>query len=85
MLIIPYLKGFAAGAGLIIAIGAQNAFVLSQGIRRRYTFIIPLICSLSDAVLITAGILGVGGFFSSRPELMKWAGWGGAAFLSFYG
>jgi len=36
-------------------------------------------------VLITAGILGVGGFFSSRPELMKWAGWGGAAFLSFYG
>ncbi len=70
---------------MIIAIGAQNAFVLSQGIRQKYNLIIPLICSLSDAVLISAGVLGVGGFFSSHPGLIKWASWGGAIFLTFYG
>ena len=85
MILIPYLQGLAAGAGLIIAIGAQNAFVLSQGIRGRFNFITPLICSLSDAVLISAGVLGVGGFFSVNPGLIKWASWGGASFLTYYG
>ena len=85
MLIQPFLKGLATGAGLIIAIGAQNAFVLSQGIRKKYNFIIPLICSLSDAFLISAGVLGVGGFFEARPALIKWASIGGAVFLGFYG
>jgi L-lysine exporter family protein LysE/ArgO len=85
MSLIPFLKGFATGAGLIIAIGAQNAFVLSQGIRRKYFLIIPLICFLCDALLISAGVVGLGGFFSTNPVLMRWASWGGAAFLTFYG
>lgn len=85
MFIIPYFKGFAAGAGLIIAIGAQNAFVLSQGIRKKYNLIIPLICSICDAVLISAGVLGLGGVFSNSPVLIRWASWGGAGFLFYYG
>jgi len=85
MFILPLFKGFATGAGLIIAIGAQNAFVLSQGVRRKYSLIIPLICSLSDAILISAGVLGLGGLFAGSPVLVKWASWGGAVFLTFYG
>lgn len=80
-----FLKGFGTSAGLIIAIGAQNAFVLSQGVRRNHHLIIPLICSFFDALLITIGILGVGSAVASHPALTTTAAWGGAAFLFWYG
>ena len=57
---IPALEGFLLGAGLIIAIGAQNAFILRQGLRRQYVFILATICFLADGLLITAGVFGVG-------------------------
>ena len=80
-----YLKGLLLGAGLIMAIGAQNAFVLSQGVRRRYYIIIPLICSLSDIVLISIGIMGVGNLLASSPIISGSASLGGALFLTWYG
>lgn len=81
----PYLTGLGVGAGLIIAIGAQNAFVLSQGIRRTSLLIVPLVCSLSDALLITLGIAGVGTLLSINPIVLKFATAGGALFLIWYG
>ncbi|MDC7220461.1 MAG: LysE/ArgO family amino acid transporter [Spirochaetales bacterium] len=80
-----YFTGLALGAGLIIAIGAQNAFVLSQGVRRRYHIIIPLLCSISDALLIAAGVLGVGEFLSSKPIYTIIGSAGGALFLTWFG
>ena len=84
-MIFAFLKGFGTSAGLIIAIGAQNAYVLSQGVRRNHHIPIALICSFFDALLITIGILGVGTAIASNPMLTKIAGWGGAAFLFWYG
>ncbi|MCP4120109.1 MAG: amino acid transporter [Desulfobacteraceae bacterium] len=80
-----FVKGFGVGAGLIVAIGAQNAFVLSQGIRRNHVIVIPLICSVCDAILITCGICGVGSLVASTPGLAKITAWGGALFLFWYG
>ena len=54
------IAGFALGLSLIMAIGAQNAFVLRQGLRRQHVFWICLTCAGSDAVLITAGVFGFG-------------------------
>ncbi|WP_319779216.1 LysE/ArgO family amino acid transporter [Maridesulfovibrio sp.] len=83
--IIPYLQGFGTGAGLIIAIGAQNAFVLTQSIRKNHHMTICLVCSICDALLISLGVLGMGELISSNPMLLKPAAWGGAAFLTWYG
>ena len=80
-----YLTGLAISASLIIAIGAQNAFVLTQGMRRRYYLAIPLVCSLSDALLILTGVLGVGELLSSRPLLTIIGTMGGTVFLFLYG
>ncbi|MDR1126408.1 MAG: LysE/ArgO family amino acid transporter [Deltaproteobacteria bacterium] len=80
-----YFTGLALGFSLIVAIGAQNAFVLRQGLRREHVFPICLICSLSDAVLI---IFGVTGFHELSVRLI-WLEpvlrYGGAAFLFWYG
>jgi L-lysine exporter family protein LysE/ArgO len=84
-MVMAFAKGFGVGAGLIVAIGAQNAFVLSQGIRRNHEIVIPLICSICDAVLITLGICGVGSMVASNPGLAKVTTWGGALFLFWYG
>jgi L-lysine exporter family protein LysE/ArgO len=56
-----FLEGFGTGASLIMAIGAQNAFVLKQGICKNHVFMTVSICALIDAVLISAGVLGFGG------------------------
>jgi len=80
-----YFKGLALGAGLIIAIGAQNAFVLTQGVRKKYNIIIPFICSLSDAVLISVGVLGVGRILASNQLVSTITSAGGAFFLGWYG
>jgi L-lysine exporter family protein LysE/ArgO len=81
----PFLQGFGTGGGLIVAIGAQNAFVLSQGILRNHHVIIALICVVCDAVFISAGVAGFGTTVSNNPTLSQLAGWGGAGFLFFYG
>lgn len=78
------LTGYGAAFSLILAIGAQNAFVLRQGLRREHVFLICLICALSDAILITAGIWGFGSIVAAWPAFPKVMAWGGAAFLCVY-
>ncbi|WP_291728648.1 LysE/ArgO family amino acid transporter [Leisingera sp. F5] len=79
------LAGFALGLSLIMAIGAQNAFVLRQGLRRQHVFWICLTCAGSDALLITAGVLGFGSLALAVPWFEQAMRLGGAAFLLWYG
>jgi L-lysine exporter family protein LysE/ArgO len=79
------LAGFGLGLSLIIAIGAQNAFVLRQGLRREHVLAVVLICALSDAVLILVGVAGGGALFTALPWLVEIIRWVGAAFLVTYG
>jgi L-lysine exporter family protein LysE/ArgO len=78
------LAGFAASVALIVAIGAQNAFVLRQGLRREHVLPVVLICALSDAALIAAGIAGLGAVVTARPATVTVIRWVGAAFLLGY-
>lgn len=78
------IEGFAMGAGLIIAIGAQNAFVLKQGIKEEHRSVIAWICALSDALLIISGIAGMGYIFSSHPLITKILSFAGAAYLAWF-
>ncbi|WP_198539779.1 LysE/ArgO family amino acid transporter [Rhizobium sp. LCM 4573] len=78
------LSGFALGASLIIAIGAQNAFILRQGLIRSHVFVLCLICALSDALLIAAGVAGLGTLVSRSPMLIAVVTLGGAVFLASY-
>ncbi len=84
-MLLTFLKGMGTGGGLIIAIGAQNAFVLSQGVRKNHVIVIPLICALCDAILVTIGVAGFGSFIASSKVLSQVAGIGGALFLFCYG
>jgi L-lysine exporter family protein LysE/ArgO len=79
-----YLNGFFLGASLIIAIGAQNAFILRQGLLRQHVFILCLICALADAILIALGVAGLGTLIQSSPQLITAVTIGGAAFLFAY-
>ncbi len=79
------ISGFALGAGLIVAIGAQNAFILRQGLVRSHVFILCLICALADVLLIAAGMAGMGLLISSNRGLLTLVSWAGAAFLAAYG
>lgn len=79
------LAGLGTGLSLIVAIGAQNAFVLRQGIRREHVAAIVAICAVSDMVLIAAGVSGVGTVVGRRPAALTAASWIGAAFLVGYG
>jgi L-lysine exporter family protein LysE/ArgO len=81
----PLLQGFALGASLIIAIGAQNAFVLRQGLKREHMFATASVCTLCDALLIALGVGGLGTIIAAVPIFTIIATWGGAAFLIFYG
>jgi L-lysine exporter family protein LysE/ArgO len=78
------LAGFAASAVLIVAIGAQNAFVLRQGLRREHVLPVVLTCALSDLLLIMAGIGGLGAVVTARPGAVTVIRWVGAAFLIAY-
>jgi L-lysine exporter family protein LysE/ArgO len=80
-----FATGFATSAALIIAIGAQNAFVLRQGLKREHVGAIVLFCAVSDALLVSAGVAGLGTLVSSTPWLLTLAKYGGAAFLLWYG
>ena len=79
------LSGFALGFSLILAIGAQNAFVLRQGLRREHVFAVCLACALSDALLIAAGVAGFGALAGAAPWIEPAMRYGGAAFLLWYG
>jgi L-lysine exporter family protein LysE/ArgO len=83
-LLVPLGSGFLAGASLIIAIGAQNAFVLRQGLRREHVLPIVLVCALSDVALIAAGVAGVGAVVTAAPIALAIIRWAGAAFLLGY-
>lgn len=80
-----YVQGLLLGASLIVAIGAQNAFVLARGVRGRHVLAVAGVCSLCDAALIGAGVLGVGRAVAASPALSLGAAWGGAAFLAWFG
>ncbi|MGQ3382883.1 LysE/ArgO family amino acid transporter [Glutamicibacter sp. TV12E] len=79
-----FFFGLSTGLSLIVAIGAQNAFVLRQGIRKEHVFITALICSLSDAALIFAGVNGMGVLVERVPWLLLVARIGGFIFLASY-
>ena len=81
----PLFLGFIASFTLIAAIGAQNAFVLRQGIRREHVLPVVALCTVSDIVLISAGIAGVGALISAHPSALNIAKFGGALFLLGYG
>jgi len=80
-----FMTGMVTSAGLIIAIGAQNAYLLTQSVRKNHHMPIAMICIFFDVLLICAGVAGVGAYVSDSPLLMKIFGWGGAAFLFIYG
>ena len=80
-----FLQGFALSFGLIVAIGPQNAFVLRQGLRREHVGIVVLVCALSDAVLITAGVFGMAEILNESVWLAYSLALAGAAFLAWYG
>jgi L-lysine exporter family protein LysE/ArgO len=79
------LIGFTTGLMLIVAIGAQNAFVLRQGIRREHVLAVVAVCTVSDMVLIAAGVAGFGALITAHPQVVILARFGGAAFLIIYG
>ncbi|MDQ1124673.1 LysE/ArgO family amino acid transporter [Microbacterium trichothecenolyticum] len=81
----PLLAGLGLGFSLIVAIGAQNLFVLRQGIRREHLVAVVAVCALSDAVLIVLGVSGVGIVLQAIPWLIVVVRWAGAAFLIGYG
>mgnify|MGYP003145890546 CR=1 FL=1 len=80
-----FLPGFALSLTLIMAIGAQNAFVLRQGLRREHVLVVVLVCATSDAILITAGVAGFGALAEAAPWFGSLMRYGGAAFLLWQG
>jgi L-lysine exporter family protein LysE/ArgO len=82
---IGLLSGFLLSLSLILAIGAQNAFVLRQGLRGEHVFAVCAVCAISDAILIAAGVAGFGALVMAVPWLAPVMRFGGAAFLLFYG
>jgi L-lysine exporter family protein LysE/ArgO len=79
------IEGFLTSGGLIIAIGAQNAFVLKQGLMRHQVFMTALFCFVCDSLLIILGVAGFGAIVTSSPLLLLLAKWGGVTFLTWYG
>ena len=82
---IALLPGFLTGLSLIIAIGAQNAFVIKQGLLRQHVLLIVLICAISDAVLIFLGTGGLGALVQSNQGLLEVIRWFGVAYLTWFG
>lgn len=80
-----YLSGLLLCLSLIVAIGAQNAFVLRQGLRREHVFVVCAVCALSDMILIAAGVAGFGALVTAAPWLTPAMRYGGALFLAAYG
>ncbi|MBF4769428.1 amino acid transporter [Nocardioides agariphilus] len=81
----PLVTGLLTGLSLIIAIGAQNAFVLRQGLVREHVGVVVAICAVADAVLIVAGVAGIGTIVERAPVAIDVVRWLGVAFLTWYG
>ncbi len=79
-----YLNGLLVAFGLIMAIGAQNAFVLAQSLRREHHLPVAMLCVLCDAILVAAGVFGLATVLAQNPTLLAIARWGGAVFLIWY-
>lgn len=79
------VQGLALSLGLIVAIGAQNAFVLRQGLRREHVGSVVLFCALADALLITAGVQGMAQALGAHPQVAQALALAGSAFLATYG
>ena len=84
-MLLAFISGFLISISLILALGPQNVFVMRQGLLRSHVFAACLVCSISDALLIGAGVLGVGLFLSEMDELAIWMSIGASIFLIFYG
>ena len=84
-MLLPMVQGFVLGASLIMPIGAQNAYVLSRGIRRQHHLLVAGLCLFCDLVLIVIGVFGGGRWLGSVPLLQSLLTWGGVAFLLLYG
>lgn len=80
-----YLNGLLVAAGLIMAIGTQNAFVLAQSLRREHHLPVAALCVACDALLVAAGVFGLATVLAHNPLLLNIARWGGALFLIVYG
>lgn len=80
-----YMQGLAVGFSLIIAIGAQNAFVLKQGLKKQHVFWVCVVCAASDSILILLGVLGFSKAIQTHPEFVDWAKYFGSTFLLIYG
>ncbi|KOC89717.1 arginine exporter ArgO [Winslowiella iniecta] len=80
-----YFQGIALGMALILPLGPQNAFVMNQGVRRQYHLMTAGLCSLSDILLICAGVFGGSALLNQSPLLLNLVTWGGVAFLLWYG
>lgn len=80
-----FLPGLFTGLSLIIAIGAQNAFVIRQGLTKKHVLLVVAICALADAALIFLGIAGLGAVISGLPWLLEVIRWFGVAYLSWFG
>jgi L-lysine exporter family protein LysE/ArgO len=83
--VLAFIPGLLVGFSLIMAIGAQNAFVIRQGLARQHVFLIVTICAIADAVLIAAGIAGLGAIISGLPWLLEGIRWFGVAYLTWFG
>lgn len=80
-----YFNGLLATAGLIIAIGAQNAFVLAQSLRREHHLPVAALCIVCDILLVSVGVFGLAAILAESPVLMQITRWGGVSFLLVYG
>ncbi|WP_426140286.1 LysE/ArgO family amino acid transporter [Pseudomonas sp. DWP3-1-2] len=80
-----YLNGLLVAAGLIMAIGTQNAFVLAQSLRREHHVPVALLCVACDALLVAAGVFGLASVLAHNPTVLAVARWGGVVFLLWYG
>jgi len=80
-----YFNGLLVTVGLIIAIGAQNAFVLAQSLRREHHLPVAALCILCDILLVAVGVFGLAAVLAANPLLLTITRWGGVAFLTFYG
>lgn len=83
--LLAVFSGLGLGLGLIVAIGAQNAFVLRQGLRGEHVAAVVAVCAVSDIALIAGGVAGTGALLERAPELVNVMRWAGAVFLVGYG
>jgi L-lysine exporter family protein LysE/ArgO len=82
---IALISGFLASLSLIVAIGAQNAYVIKQGLHRSHVVLVVLFCSAADAFFIVMGVGGLGTFVQSQPKALEYIRWFGVVYLTWFG